>query len=1084
MLKTPVPATKHTETDTDKYFSYLVNHVTRSTDDQPIATISPDQSAQRTWTTPQVTVLAMLATLTLIALWCFGIAVLTGIFAVVTALYVALLAMSTSWMIAVSRTQPETPFDEQVIHDLAKAPWPAYTVLCPLYHEKNIVPQFVKAMQALDYPQDCLQVLFLTEQDDRETRAAIRAMNLPANFEVLIVPQGTPKTKPRACNYGLTKVSGEYCVIYDAEDIPDPLQLKKAVLTFASNDVNVACVQARLNFYNSGQNLLTRWFTAEYSLWFDLILPGLQRLGFSLPLGGTSNHFRISALKALGGWDSYNVTEDADLGLKLVKYGFKTIMLDSTTYEEANSQILSWIRQRSRWIKGYMQTYLVHTRHPLKTLRQGKVKDLLSLHLFIGAGSVVLLINPVMWCMFAAYLIWRPVDLYHQLFPWPILYAGMLCFLVGNFLPVYVSMIACVKREQYSLVKWCLLLPLYWILASVAAFMAGYELIKSPHKWHKTQHGLHLKDKRSTEKIVAISMKTESVSSVAKVGTVTQSVKAMSTVLVPAVGKMRGKRTVKARDPWLVATIVLACVCSVAACSYYFLHHDILLYNDAFSHIKASRRLIDNATPGIGQLGTVWLPIPHLLMLPFIWNDYLWRTGLAGSIPSMAAYVVASVYLYLTAWKLTGNKVASCIGVLVFALNPNVLYLQSTPLTEIICTAALVITSFYFFCWIQEDRPIWLVLTALFSFLATLARYDAWPLFLVIFVLVGVIGILRKQTWRKTESNFAIFGFLGCAGIVLWLIWNQVIFGSALYFQRGPYSAQHEQLQLLNSNSLFTYHSIYQSIRYYILDAGVSLGWGLSVILFIGIATFVLLHKRRLEAIGILICLIPIVFYIYSLYSGQAVIYLPGAVPANYLYQFFNVRYGVQVVAPAALFVAYLLSRLLFFKTGAGRYILSIVFISIIVTQAIFTTKTGIVSLQDGLYGASCASYHPINTYLVQHYDNGMILEQSSTASTNESEIGLDFHHIIYEGSNGLWNRALVHPEEYVHWVVMAVGSGDDQVYQHVRLSKTFFTNFKLILKEQSGLQLYEKVGLPPLPNNPLPSGLKMAHQQCGIGGH
>ena len=506
MIKTPtsLPGIRHNETDTDKFFAYLASHTTRSTNTQPIATISHDQSARQTWTIPQITILCILVTLTIIALWTFGTVILTVIFAAVTVLYVALLCLGTAWMIAVARTNSSTPFNDEIIHDLADAPWPSYTILCPLYREKAVVPQFVNAMKALDYPSDCLQVLFLTEEDDQETREAILALNLPAHFQVVTVPQGTPKTKPRACNYGLQQATGDYVVIFDAEDIPDPLQLKKAILTFASNDVNVACVQAMLNFYNPVQNPLTRFFTIEYSLWFDIILPGLQRLGFSLPLGGTSNHFRISALKALGGWDAFNVTEDCDLGLKLAKYGFRTIVLNSTTYEEANSRTFSWVKQRSRWIKGYMQTYLVHTRHPLSALKKGKIKDLLSLHLFVGAGSIVLLINPFMWAMFAAYLIWRPVDLYHHLFPWPVLYAGMLCFLVGNFLPIYVSMIACMKREQYALVKWCLLLPLYWALASVAAFLAGYELIVKPHHWHKTQHGLHLKDKKSTAKVAAI----------------------------------------------------------------------------------------------------------------------------------------------------------------------------------------------------------------------------------------------------------------------------------------------------------------------------------------------------------------------------------------------------------------------------------------------------------------------------------------------------------------------------------------------------------------------------------------------------
>ncbi len=272
-----------------------------------------------------------------------------------------------------------------------------------------------------------------------------------------------------------------------------------------------------------------------------------------------------------------------------------------------------------------MQTYLVHTRHPLSALKKGKIKDLLSLHLFVGAGSIILLINPVMWAMFAAYLIWRPVDLYHQLFPWPVLYAGMLCFLVGNFLPIYVSMVACVKREQYALVKWCLLLPLYWVLASVAAFLAGYELIVKPHHWHKTQHGLHLQDKRSTDKVAAIQKAgkaTLAVKGLQPLGTVTASIRAISTMPVPAVNKVRGKRRVKARDPWLLATIVLACVCSVAA-TVYVLPSRRLLYADLQVHIRLARSLFDSRTPGFAQLGLVWLPLHHLFIVPFVWNDYL-----------------------------------------------------------------------------------------------------------------------------------------------------------------------------------------------------------------------------------------------------------------------------------------------------------------------------------------------------------------------------------------------------------------------------------------------------------------------------
>ena len=184
-------------------------------------------------------------------------------------------------------------------------------------------------MQSLDYPPEKLQILFLTEANDAETRNAIRSLSLPPHFQILVVPDGKPRTKPRACNYGLMHARGSFVVIYDAEDIPDPLQLKKAVLTFAGHGSEVVCVQAKLNFYNIRQNLLTRWFTAEYSAWFDLILPGLQLAGFSLPLGGTSNHFRTAALRALGGWDAYNVTEDCDLGLRLSRYQMETVVLTS-----------------------------------------------------------------------------------------------------------------------------------------------------------------------------------------------------------------------------------------------------------------------------------------------------------------------------------------------------------------------------------------------------------------------------------------------------------------------------------------------------------------------------------------------------------------------------------------------------------------------------------------------------------------------------------------------------------------------------------------------------------------------------------
>ena len=287
---------------------------------------------------------------------------------------------------------------------------PVYTVLVPLYHEVAVLPQLAGAMRALDWPKAKLDVRLLLEEDDIETIEAARAAQLPMYFTIVLVPKDGPRGKPKACNYGLMHARGEYVVIFDAEDRPEADQLKKAFAAFQSSEPDIACVQGRLNFYNPEQNLMTRWFTAEYSMWFDLILPALQRTGAPIPLGGTSNHFRREALEALGSWDPYNVTEDADLGLRLAKSGLRTAVLDSTTYEEANPAVGNWIRQRSRWIKGFMQTWLVHMRHPVALWRALGPGGFFSFHLILGGTLLVLLLNPLYWILtalwFATYWSW------------------------------------------------------------------------------------------------------------------------------------------------------------------------------------------------------------------------------------------------------------------------------------------------------------------------------------------------------------------------------------------------------------------------------------------------------------------------------------------------------------------------------------------------------------------------------------------------------------------------------------------------------------------------------------------------------
>jgi cellulose synthase/poly-beta-1,6-N-acetylglucosamine synthase-like glycosyltransferase len=389
---------------------------------------------------------------------------------------------------------PELSISQKQVDSINDNEWPTYTILCPLYRESMMLPQFVDALSHIDYDFKKMQVLLLLEEDDSETLEAARAMKLPKYFQIVVVPHSYPKTKPKACNYGLNVARGEYVVIFDAEDVPNTSQLKQAYLAFQNTPNNVVCIQAKLNFYNPHQNLLTRIFTAEYSLWFDLILTGLQSIGAPIPLGGTSNHFITKKLRELGGWDAFNVTEDADLGIRLAKKGYQTAIMDAVTLEEANSNFRNWLKQRSRWIKGYMQTYLVHTRH-LSDFPKGRKRiHALSFQLVIGGKLASMFINPFMWTLIIIYFTFRPIigPTIDSFFPAPVLYFAVSSLIFGNFLYLYYYMIGCAKHGHYDIIKYAFLVPIYWLAMSVAGWIALVELIYKPHYWNKTKHGMHL----------------------------------------------------------------------------------------------------------------------------------------------------------------------------------------------------------------------------------------------------------------------------------------------------------------------------------------------------------------------------------------------------------------------------------------------------------------------------------------------------------------------------------------------------------------------------------------------------------------
>lgn len=366
---------------------------------------------------------------------------------------------------------------------------PTYTVLVPMYQEPEVLPVLTRALRNLDYPLSKLDIKLILEEDDEQTIGAAKELGLESIFEIIRVPPSLPKTKPKACNYALNFARGEYVTIYDAEDRPEPDQLKKVVVAFAHSSSNTVCIQARLNYFNAGENWLTRMFTLEYSLWFDFYLPALEALRIPIPLGGTSNHFKMEVLRQVEAWDPFNVTEDADLGVRITQLGSRVGVVNSTTFEEANNHLGNWVRQRSRWIKGYMQTYLVHMRNPAALYRSLGGTGFWGFQFFIGGAVLSALIAPILFAMYGFWLV-TATHVLEPMFPPFILYISLFNLLVGNGYLIYLSMIGAFKRKLYGLIPYALTSPVYWLMMSFAAYKGLWQLIHNPFYWEKTVHGI------------------------------------------------------------------------------------------------------------------------------------------------------------------------------------------------------------------------------------------------------------------------------------------------------------------------------------------------------------------------------------------------------------------------------------------------------------------------------------------------------------------------------------------------------------------------------------------------------------------
>lgn len=476
-------------------------------------------------------------------------------------------------------------------------------------------------------------------------------------------------------------------------------------------------------------------------------------------------------------------------------------------------------------------------------------------------------------------------------------------------------------------------------------------------------------------------------------------------------------------------TLVLAGL-SILVWAYYY-HHDLTLsYNDARSHLNVSRRVIDNLIPGAAQIGSVWLPLYHILELPFIWNDFMWYTGLAGSIVSMTAFILGGVYLWAIGSKLKFTWSTNILSLAIYSLNPNLLFLQTTPMTESLLVFFGIAVTYHMLSWLESKRLISLLYAAFFTFLATLSRYDGWFLFFWSAMVVLIVSFAKKK-WQRSEGNFILYCTLAGFGVFLWLLWNLLIFGDPLYFALGDFSAKAQQDVLSEEGRLLTKGNFMYSLFVYLLTVKYNLGNWISLLTATGVS-IVLFSKQysRNIKLAVSILLSPFFFYVITLVIGHSVIHLPELPP----YTWFNDRYGIVMLPLAAISIGLMVNK----KRAA------VILTGLVLTAQTFSMYVGndIITIEDGVRGASADFLDGAGDWIGNNITEGLILVAASSNDALMFRSGLPLKQFITEGAQHYWHESLDDPTIHADWVIMHKG---DLVYRHVIDNSNFLQNYTLV---------------------------------------
>lgn len=476
--------------------------------------------------------------------------------------------------------------------------------------------------------------------------------------------------------------------------------------------------------------------------------------------------------------------------------------------------------------------------------------------------------------------------------------------------------------------------------------------------------------------------------------------------------------------PWVSLVFLTSVILSISSMTYYYFTDAIIAYGDAESHLNIAKRVVNSLTPGMAQLGGIWLPLPHLMMVPFVFFDSWWRSGLAGSIVSGFCFIISCLYLYKLTHLITKSIAASLFAFLVFALNPNILYMQATPMTELPLIMFFILSSFFFIKYLKDDTDLLaLIAAAFFGFCASLSRYDGW--FLVAFE-AGVLGLRyfpHLLSFKKLTGRLVLFGTLAFFGIGLWMIWDYLILGDPFYFTNSQFSAKTQQEAWFIRGELPAYHNMFQSLVYYIVTGMSNAGVFIYAMAVIGLLVYLVKEKRLQLFLIPLILLVPFFFYVITLYMGQSVIFIPSLTPVSFEWRLFNVRYGLMMLPPVAFFLGYLFYRskpqarlviLLFFFLQFGLYI---------------SGYSKIISLEDGLHGLSAAKKVDAQYWMAENYDSGLVLIDDYARSISIARSNIPMQDIIYVGNKPYWDESMREPEKYATWIVM---QKDDSVWTKI----------------------------------------------------